>query len=343
MNKHLHFLFMADITCVTIETEQVFALTVWMRGVGRLKQSRIDHDRLFKELLETFFTEFMELFFPEAYEAIDPEQIKFLQQEIFTDVTRGDKHRVDILVETRLKEEPGIVLVHVENQAQTQAEFAERMFIYFSRLYQEHRCRILPIAVFGYPEIRDEPDSFEVKFPFISVLDFHFLKLELRKQNWRSYIRSNNPVAAALISKMGYQEQERVKVKLEFLRMLVKMELDPARMTLLTGFFETYLRLNESEDKELEKEMGKIDDKEARKMIELTTSWEEKGRLKGKIEGKIEGQAELLLKLLRAKFKEIPEEIEHRIKTLPTRNLEQLAEAIFDFNSIDDVRNFLGI
>ncbi|MDD3024806.1 MAG: hypothetical protein PHE26_13005 [Syntrophomonadaceae bacterium] len=37
-----------------------------------------------------------------------------------TDVTRGDKHRVDILVETRLKDEPGIVLVHVENQARTE-------------------------------------------------------------------------------------------------------------------------------------------------------------------------------------------------------------------------------
>ena len=141
------------------------------------------------------------------------------------------------------------------------------------RLYQEHRCQILPTAVFSYPEIRDEPDRFEVKFPFMPVLDFRFLKLELRKQNWRGYLRSGNPVAAALLSKMGYKEQERVKVKLEFLRMLVKMELDPARMTLLTGFFETYLSLNASEDKELEEEMGKMDDKEARKMIELTTSW----------------------------------------------------------------------
>jgi len=32
---------------------------------------QIDHDRLFKELLETFFVEFMELFFPEAAPAID--------------------------------------------------------------------------------------------------------------------------------------------------------------------------------------------------------------------------------------------------------------------------------
>ena len=251
---------------------------------------RIDHDRLFKELLQTFWGEFVELFFPQVYQAIDLKHIKFLQQEVFTDVTRGDKHRVDILVETRLKGEPGIILVHVENQASVQTEFAERMFIYFSRLYQEHRCRILPIAVFSYPEKRDEPDNFKLELPFLSVLNFHFLTLELKKQPWRNYIRGSNPVAAALLSQMGYQEKERVQVKLEFLRMLVRMELDPARMTLLTGFFETYLRLNEVEERKLEEAMGKIDEKEARKMIEITTSWEEKGRVKGKTEGKVEGE-----------------------------------------------------
>ena len=69
----------------------------------------------------------------------------------------------------------------------------------------------------------------------------------------------------------------------------VRMELDPARMTLLTGFFETYLRLNEVEERKLEEAMGKIDEKEARRMIEITTSWEERGRVKGRAEGKTEG------------------------------------------------------
>ena len=29
-------------------------------------KNQVDHDRLFKELLETFFAEFIQLFFPEA-------------------------------------------------------------------------------------------------------------------------------------------------------------------------------------------------------------------------------------------------------------------------------------
>jgi len=38
-------------------------------------------------------------------------------------------------VETRLKEEPGLILVHVEPQSYVQQNFNERMFIYYSRLY----------------------------------------------------------------------------------------------------------------------------------------------------------------------------------------------------------------
>ena len=39
----------------------------------------IDHDRLFKELISTFFIEFIELFFPQVLEYIDTESIIFLE------------------------------------------------------------------------------------------------------------------------------------------------------------------------------------------------------------------------------------------------------------------------
>lgn len=109
-----------------------------------------DHDRLFKELLETFLAEFMQAFFPEAYLAIDFGHVRFLQQEVFTDVTAGEKHEVDVLVETRLKGEEGLILVHIEHQGYIQKDFNERMFIYFSRLYEKYRRKILPIAIFTY-------------------------------------------------------------------------------------------------------------------------------------------------------------------------------------------------
>ncbi|MFA7149044.1 MAG: hypothetical protein WC109_09535, partial [Syntrophomonadaceae bacterium] len=106
--------------CYDCINEQMFVQNVKRGGV---MTGRNYHDRLFKELLKTFFNEFIEIFFPQVYEAIDLENIHFLEQELFTDVTRGDRHLVDILVQTRLKEEPGIILVHVENQASVERDF----------------------------------------------------------------------------------------------------------------------------------------------------------------------------------------------------------------------------
>ena len=249
-----------------------------------MNKNQINHDRLFKELLETFFAEFMVLFFPEAYQAIDFTHLKFLQQEIFTDVTAGERHEVDIIVETQLKEEPGLILVHVEPQSYVQKNFNERMFIYYSRLYEKHQRKILPIAVFTYDQVRDEPDTFTQRFTFLDVLRFRFFKLELKKLSWREYIRRDNPVAAALLSKMGFREEEKALVKLEFLRLLARLKLDPARMELITGFFETYLRLNQQEEEQLKRELGKIDQKEADLIMQITTSWHEKGKIEGKIE-----------------------------------------------------------
>ena len=102
--------------------------------------------------------------------------------------------------------------------------------------------------------------------------------------NWRSYIHTNNLVAAALLSKMGYSDKERVQVRKEFLRMLVKMELNPAKATLINGFFETYLSLNEEEEEELMEEIKQLDKNEAEQIFELPNSWRDKGRKEGKQE-----------------------------------------------------------
>jgi hypothetical protein len=44
----------------------------------------IDHDRLFKELLSTFFVDFLDLFLPQVANQIDRNSIQFLPQEVFT-------------------------------------------------------------------------------------------------------------------------------------------------------------------------------------------------------------------------------------------------------------------
>jgi hypothetical protein len=301
-----------------------------------------DHDQLFKELLRTFFKEFLEVFFPSVFEAVDQKHFKFLQQESFVDINKGEKKIVDLLVETKLKDEDSVIVVHVETQAQPEEDFNERMFIYFSRLYQNFRCRILPIAVFSHDAAVKEPLEFRIGFPFFSVLDFRFLTLHLRHRDWREYIRSDNPAAAALMSKMNYTQEEKVRVKLEFLKMLVRMNLNPGQKEYITQFFETYLPLTPEEDSELQERINnEFSEEEVGIMITLMTSWERKGRKEGKEEGKGEGKSEMLLMIAKKRFTFLTPEIEEKIAGLSLGQLDEVALALMEMDTLSELETLL--
>ncbi len=71
----------------------------------------IDHDRLFKELLSTFFIEFIELFFPNVIAYLEPDSVTFLDKEVFTDVTKGDRYEADLLIQARFQGQSSYFLI----------------------------------------------------------------------------------------------------------------------------------------------------------------------------------------------------------------------------------------
>ncbi|BAZ85499.1 hypothetical protein NIES806_17020 [Dolichospermum compactum NIES-806] len=84
---------------------------------------KIDHDRLFKELISTFFIEFIELFFPEVLKYIDTNSVSLLDKEIFTDVTAGGKYETDLIAKVRFLGEPSYFLVHIEAESGAKSKF----------------------------------------------------------------------------------------------------------------------------------------------------------------------------------------------------------------------------
>jgi flagellar biosynthesis/type III secretory pathway protein FliH len=66
------------------------------------------------------------------------------------------------------------------------------------------------------------------------------------------------------------------------------------------------------------------------------------GKAEGIAEGKVEGQASILLRQLKKKFGYLPVEMENRVMTMPTEKLQNLAEAIFDLRTLDEVNNFIN-
>ena len=115
-------------------------------------------------------------------------------------------------------------LIHVENQAQPQANFPRRMFGYFARLHEKYDLPVYPITVFSYdaPQ-RPEPNTYCVEFPDLSVLTFQFRAVQLNQLAWRDFVERTNPIAASLMAKMHIEPGERVRVKLAFLRMLTQL------------------------------------------------------------------------------------------------------------------------
>ncbi|MGB3653182.1 MAG: Rpn family recombination-promoting nuclease/putative transposase, partial [Rivularia sp. (in: cyanobacteria)] len=239
----------------------------------------VDHDRLFKELISTFFIEFLELFLPDVLKDIDRDTIQFLSQEVLTDVTSGDKKTVDILVKVKYRQQDTFFLIHVEAQSYSQAEFAKRMFQYFARLHEKYDLPVYPIVIFSFDEPkRPEPCNYSVAFPTLNVLQFNFAAIQLNQLSWRDYLTQRNPVAAALMSKMNIATSERPRVKAECLRLLLTLQLDPARMQLISGFVGAYLDLNAQEERVFETAIDRmgLNDDEQEEYMEMLTSWEKK-------------------------------------------------------------------
>lgn len=273
------------------------------------------HDLMFKQLIHHFFEEFLEAFFPEVHRHVDFTALTPISEEVHTDLIKGATRRLDIVVETKLKGEETVLIIHVEPQSSGQPNFNERMYHYFSLLYNKFRKPILPIAVFSYDETRIEQDQFTVDFSFFHVLTFNFLMLELRKKNWREYIRSDNPAVAALLSKMGYSQKEKVQVKKEFLAMLVRMKLNPAESKFINDFFEVYLKLNKEEEEQLMEQINQLE--EAEEIFQLSNSWEEKGIEKG------------IEQVVRGMLKEnLPIELIAKVTGLETKKIEKIKSTL---------------
>jgi len=307
----------------------------------------MDHDRLFKELLTTFFVEFLELFVPESVQYLDRDSVEFLDKEIFTDVTEGKRHEVDLVVRARFRDQSSFFLIHVETQAQPQAEFAQRMFTYFARLHEKHRLAVYPVALFSYDQPqRAEPDEYRVEFPDLEVLAFRFRVVQLNGLDWQDFVERTNPIAAALMAKMRMEPGDRPRVKLACLDLLAKLQLDPARRALISGFVDTYLRLTMEEEQIFQAELSKIEPHKREQVMEIVTSWMEKGMEKGIERGVKEGKEHearsLVLRQLRKRLGSLESEIEARLDELSVEKLEELAEALLDFGSRSDLADWLG-
>ena len=69
----------------------------------------------------------------------------------------------------------------------------------------------------------------------------------------------------------------------------------------------------------------------------------QEGREEGREEGRQEGEKSLILRLLNRKVGELSPEVRQNVENLSIEQLENLGEALLDFNSMVDLENWLQI
>lgn len=165
--------------------------------------------------------------------------------------------------------------------------------------------------------------------------------VQLNQLNWRDFLNQPNPVAAALMSKMRIAQRDRPKVKAECLRLLTTLRLDPARTRLISGFVDTYLRLNQQEEQAFHVEIGKLETQTQEDVMEIVTSWMEQGIQQGIGQGVERGERSLVLRLLTRRVGNLPPSVRSRIEVLTVPELEALGEALLDFTQLSDLEAWL--
>ena len=164
-----------------------------------------EYDSPWKEILDNYFEDFLQLCFPELHQAIDwatpPKTLDKEFQQIAQTSETGPRC-VDKLVEVRLLSgEVEWLLVHLEVQSQSDAEFARRMFVYYYRIIDKFDQPVVSLAVLGDDSPAWNPQNFQqsafgceiqFKFPSIKLLDYLDRVAELEA--------SENPFATVILA-----------------------------------------------------------------------------------------------------------------------------------------------
>lgn len=233
------------------------------------------------------------------------------------------------------------------------------MFRYFARLTERYDLPVYPVVIFSYdaPQ-RPEPNLFQVTFPgkkgMKNVLRFEYAVIQLNRLPWRRFVRQENPVASALMAKMKMRPEDRPRVKMECLRLLASLKLDPARTRLIGVFVDSYLELSAAELARYERTLSGLAPAERRETMEMMTSWEREGIAQGRVQGRAEGITQgvaqgvaqgkeaLVVRQLRRRFGAVPEGMTARLASLSAEQLDDLGEALLDFGALSDLAQWLA-
>jgi len=168
---------------------------------------RHDRDILWKGLLELVFDDLVRFVFPKADKVFDMKKgFAFLDKELAEMYPEPEKETdtrfVDKLVRV-FRRDGGEewVLIHIEVQAETKdrAEFAERMFRYFYRIFDRYRKPVAAVAIFTGRDGKRIPGKFEYEF-LQTRLEYHYNTLCILDYSDEELKENDSPFALVVMA-----------------------------------------------------------------------------------------------------------------------------------------------
>ena len=288
-----------------------------------------DYDSPWKEAIDAFFQPFMALFFPSVHALIDwSRPYEFLDtelQRITGDSTIGRRY-ADRLVKVHSREGLEVwLLLHIEIQGQADAQFPERMFQYWYRIYDRFGAvETISLALLTNDRSDGEIGEYRREREGCGVC-FRFRVQALPDWDEADLVRraADNPFAVVALAQLAAHRRtsdpERKARKCEIIALLYRYQYDRDDAIKLLRFVDWLIRLPRALERILRQELAEL---EEQTKMSYVTSWERFAREEGIEKGRQEGEAKALLRQLEAKFGTPPPDLVTRVQTAEPEQIE---------------------
>ena len=303
-----------------------------------------DQDSPWKQILRQYFREAIEFFFPATAALIDWQKPQeFLDkeyQQIAPDAEVGKRYADQLVKVWRKRGDDLWLLLHTEIQAQPEAHFAERMFIYNLRIFDYFHHPAISLAILCDGRAKWRPSVYEFRYPDTHVrFEFGVAKLLDYHSRWTELENSHNPFAIVVMAHLKAQETkrnagDRKDIKLNLIRRLYESGYSRSEVVNLFRFIDWVMILPEGLKQAFWMELKAYEEE---RQMPYITSVEEIGFARGLQVG----EQRLLLKLLKRRVGEVPESVQQRVEKLTIAQLEALGEALLDFEQLTDLLRWL--
>lgn len=304
------------------------------------------HDQLFKTLLRRFFDDFLRIVLPEMATRLRLDRIRFLENELFTDVPDGEQRRLDLVAQVETSSgATELLLVHVEVEARARGRRMDhRMWRYAMQLRLRHRKPVIPIVLYlrgGPPDVTER--VVEERFADRPLASFCYFVFGLARSEAADYLERPETLAPALASLMKHEGRSVAEHKLACLRPVARASVDDAARFLLVNCIETYVQLDDTTREEFERLLANEPTKE---VAEMEMTWAdtieakglEKGMEKGLEKGRMDGMRSVIEEQLERRFGELPPRSRKRLAEIDSADgLSDLAGRVLDARSLRDL------